>query len=160
MKALFRLGAGALDDEYTSKSDTKDLLSVHAILDKIQRLAMTRDVAKQNAILKFQKRPKLAGPKEEVIADMVVPYNAVLPHDWSRYGNLIAKGSRVNKSRPGSSKGKIGKTKVIGFKKLLNDWKRLEKSLINLTGKKGAQGKRIASQMKKIRQNIGFKTST
>ena len=91
---------------------------------------------------------------------MVVPYNAVLPHDWSRYGNLIAKGSRVNKSRPGSSKGKIGKTKVIGFKKLLNDWKRLEKSLINLTGKKGAQGKQIASKMKEIRQNIGFKTST
>jgi hypothetical protein len=51
-------------------------------------------------------------------------------------GNLIRKG-RAHKPRIGSSAGKIGKTRVIGAKKVLKDFRRLTKTLQDLMRKYG-----------------------
>jgi len=46
--------------------------------------------------------------------------------DWTRDGNLVRRG-KPNPSRPGSSKGKIGRSKVQGAREVLRDMDRLVK---------------------------------
>ena len=60
--------------------------------------------------------------REKTLAKIAKCYRGSLPLSWPRDGNLIRKG-RLNKPRPGSSREKIGKTRVIGAKKVLKDFK-------------------------------------
>ena len=63
--------------------------------------------------------------REKTLAKFAKCYRGGLPFSRSRDGNLIRKG-RPNKPRLGSSRKKIGKTRVIGVTKVLKDLKDLK----------------------------------
>ena len=80
-----------------------------------------------------------------------------MPLNWSRDKNLIRRG-RPNKPRPGSSRGKIGKTRVIGAKKVLKDFKSLIgtlQALIRKHGKGDAKG--LQKAYKAVRTSVSVK---
>jgi hypothetical protein len=76
-----------------------------------------------NLKVKFAPR-KMLSSREETLSKWATGYRGGLPLNWSRDKNLIRRG-RPSKPRPGSSRGKIGKTRVIGAKKVLKDFKSL-----------------------------------
>jgi hypothetical protein len=54
-----------------------------------------------------------------------------VPISWRRDGNLIRRGP-PNRPKPGSSRGKIGQTKVRGVKKVLSDLSEMIKAIQEL----------------------------
>ena len=153
IKAMFRVTAVAASNEYSSANDQKDFLGTKARIEKISRMAMTGDVAKMRAEMRFKVKPKLAKNRAEVIADFALDSKLTLPHNWKRYGNLVKRTKRINPPRKGSSLGKIGRTRYTGFKQFNKDFDQLMKSLLNFT-KDRKTGKNIASQMKRLKGSI------
>jgi hypothetical protein len=91
--------------------------------------------------LKFAPRT-MESSREEVLAKFGTGYRGGLPINWSRNKNLIRSG-HPNKPRPGFSRGKIVKIRVIGAKKVLKDLKSLIgtlQALIRNHGKGDAKG--------------------
>jgi hypothetical protein len=125
LKSLTKAGSVGLMDEYIDARDKKDLASLEA---GIHRLTMTRADSKALMAVKFAPRP-LPWNREDYLAAYYSGYRK--PINWKRDGNLIRRG-KPNKPRPGSSKGKWGKTRVIGAKKVLRDFDRLVISLQRL----------------------------
>ena len=121
------VGTVALTTEYAKASDLKDLQNLEGGLHRIRQ---TRNDAKRIMKLKFAPRT-MESSREEVLAKFGTGYKGKIPLDWKRDGNLIRRG-RPNKPRTGSSKGKIGRTRVIGAKKVLKDFETLTRTLQNL----------------------------
>lgn len=114
IKAMFRILSVVTDEPYSTKTEQEDVLRTEYLLGKIERLAMTRDAAKQRAILRFS-RPTPPINRAEAISAFVTRFDGA--RTWERFGPLIARSGRKSEPRPGSSKGKIAKTRYIGFDK-------------------------------------------
>lgn len=132
LKSLFRVVAVAAEDEYSGQQDQQDVLGTRDRLEKIERLTRTRNAAIQEKILRFKVKPRLTKTRDEEIAAFATKFKTGIPANWSRYGPLIKRSNRVNKPRPGSSKGKIARTTYRGFKKFNKDFEGFEQGLIRL----------------------------
>ena len=98
------------------------------------RVTIAAAAARQICFISFAKatltakkllRPIKSYPakREEALSAFLV--NSKTPiADWKRDGNLIRRG-RPNKSRAGSSKGKLGKTVIRGDEKVIKDDKHI-----------------------------------
>jgi len=117
VNALTKSTAVAFFPEYSKQGDRKDLLAIEGTLERLTR---TRGQAIDLAKLKFGPRKSLPVNRNEFIAKWLTEGRI----SWKRDGNLVAKGPPTP-SRPGSSEGKIGLTKVIGAKRLARDLKGL-----------------------------------
>ena len=150
-KALFRSVSAALDKEYTSTKDIADLLALEG---GIHRMSMTRGGMVNVMKIKFAPRKLRQGRTEEILAKWLTSWRGRLPHDWKRDGNLIRRG-KPNKPKPNSSRGKIGRTKVIGAARVLRDFKRFIATMQRLvkSGKKG-DIKGLQKAYKSVRINI------
>ena len=154
LKASLRMVAVVASEEYSSPGDQKDVLRTKDRLDRLTRLSMTRDAAKQEAILKLKPKSKLTSTRAEEIAKLATGYKGSLPHNWARYGILRKKTKRVNEPRPGSSKGKIApRTRYIGFKEFNRDYDLFEKAILQLLRTRKA-GKTVARELGKVRKAV------
>ena len=131
--ALVRSATVGLTTEYASKKDLRDLASLEGGLHSI---AKTRYDAKQLAKIKFASRKDIVGTREEHLATWLANQSLGTKVNWTRDGNLVRKG-KPNPSRPGSSKGKIGKTRVQGAREVMRDMDKLVKTLQYLQAKHG-----------------------
>jgi hypothetical protein len=158
IKAQFRITATVTRSQYSKQSDQKQFLGTKERIERLQKMAMTRDIAKMRMLMRFNTKPKLTRNRNEVIASYALGDNIVLPHKWDRYGTLLKKSKRVNKPRIGSSLGKISTTKYLGFKKFNKDYDKLMKALLDFSRDRPEQGKAIASRMGKMRDSIKLST--
>ena len=140
-KSMAKAGAVALTSRYSRAKDRKDLESIEGTVD---RLVRTRGDAKRLAAVRFGPRRDYPQKRNEFIASWVTDTGAI---NWKRDGNLLRKGPK-NKSKPGSSQGKIGKTRVIGAARVARDLKALLKGLRKL-GLSGERAKAIAGSVSK-----------
>jgi len=147
-KALMYAVSAGLHPEYTASGDLKDLRELEGGIHRIG--VMTRTDAKLLSYKKLFKPRKGASTVEETLAKFATRWQGGIPLSWQRYGNLVRKG-KPNKPRPGSSQGKIGKTRVSGVKAVLNDFKLLITTL-NSLGKKHGRGNMGA--MKKAYKSV------
>jgi hypothetical protein len=138
IKANFRIMAVLAHDEYTDADQQREVLGTRDRLDKIAKLARTRDAAKQEMILRFKTQPRLTRTRDEEISKFATRFKGTLPHNFKRYGILKKRTKRVNPPRPGSSRGKISRPRYIGFRRFNRDWDAMERSLANLISDKGA----------------------
>lgn len=152
LKTLAKLGSVGAMDEYMKASDKKDLLELEG---GIHRLMQTRGDAKRLAEIKFTER-KLPYNREDFIGAWYSGHRK--PISWAREDYMKRKkGRKQAEPRIGSSKGKIGKTTVIGAKKVLTDFEQLVKSLqaLQRSGNASARdGKALQAKMKSIRTSI------
>lgn len=122
----------AADPEYMSAQDRKDLTS---LASGIHRLTMTRgravDIMKERL---FKPRRVGAGTRAETIASFTTAFGVMPPINFPRESAIQRKGKK-NKPQPGSSKGKIGKSRVINarrtlvsFRNLIRTFKKMDKS--------------------------------
>ena len=131
-KSLMKAASTGLDPEYTSTKDLKDL----AKLEGINHLLMTRKEAIKLMVLRFPPPRAYPSTRQESIAKFATGFRGRLPLNWKRDGNLIRRG-KPNRPRPGSSRGKIGKTRVIGATKVLKDFDTLVNTLAKLQEQHG-----------------------
>ena len=152
LKMISKLGSVGALDEFMAKKDKKDLLSLEG---GIHRLTMTRGDAKRIAEVKFKPR-RLPQNREDFLGSYYSGHNQKI--DWRREEFMKRKkGSKPAKPRPGSSKGKIGRTTVTGADKTLKDFEMLVKSLQRLQNSgdiKPGDTKALQKQMKAIRTSI------
>lgn len=149
-RALMKAASTGLDPEYTSAKDLKDL----AKLEGINHLLLTRKQATKLMDLRFPPPRAYTSTRSEAIAKFASGYRGQLPLNWKRDGNLIRRGP-PNKPKPGSSAGKIGKTRVSGASKTLKDFDRLVKTLSDLQQRHGKQNdKAIRKAFKSIRTSV------
>ena len=152
-KMQFRVLTMGSTDEYMASKDQRDILKTKGNLDKLFDLTKTRDVRKQEAILRFKgSKQKLTANRDETIAKFVTGYQGQLPHNFTRYGNLVAKNKVRAKVRPNSSKGKVRQTSVKGFEKFNKDYTIFTRSLLRLiksgTGNTRKAAKSLAKRFK------------
>ena len=151
-KSLTKALSVGLTTEYAKAGDLKDLQNLEGGLGRIRQ---TRNDARQIMKLKFAPRT-MESSREEVLAKFGTRYKGRLPLSWKRDGNLVRKG-RPNKPRPGSSKGKVGQTKVIGAKKVLNDFEALTRTLQGLIRKHGrGDTKGLQKAFKAVRTGVNI----
>jgi len=131
IKALMRSVRGAFDQEYFKKSDMQTLSKLEGGLT-----SLTRQQAVDIMKIRFSPTKNIPANREEYMAQWTTGYKGSLPHNWKRDGNLVRRG-RENKPRPGSSRGKIGKTKLTGAKQTLKNFELLVKTLQDLVRKYG-----------------------
>ena len=149
-KSLMKAASAGLMKEYVSEGDLKDLQELEGGL---YRIRITRNDARQIMKIKFAPR-KMSASREETLAKFGTGYKGKIPLDWKRDGNLVRRG-KPNKPRPGSSKGKIGRTRVIGAKKVLKDFKLLTNTLQNLMRKHGrSDTKALQKAYKAVRTQV------
>lgn len=132
MKAMFRITAVVAEDEYLSGGNAKDILGTRDRFRKIERLTQTRNAAVQEKLLQLKTKPRLSRTRAEEVSQFATGFNTGIPANFNRYGILIAKNKRVNPSRPGSSKGRIAKPTVKGFKKFNRDFDKMERGLLKI----------------------------
>jgi len=147
-KAIMKSGSVGLTSEYAKEGDLKDLQSLEGGLYRIRKHA-------KQSLLKVRFAPrKMNSTREEHLAKWASGYKGKIPLNWKRDGNLIRRGA-PNKPRPGSSAGKIGRTRVIGAKKVLKDFKQLTKTLQDLMRKHGkSDTKALQKAFKSVRTSI------
>ncbi len=133
-KSMMKAVTVGLHSEYTALNDMKDLQDLEGGL---WRIRANRNSAQQIMKIKFGPR-KYSARKEEVIAKWGTGYRGKVPLDFKRDGNLIRKGP-PNKSRPGSSIGKVRPTTVRGAKRVLKDFRALTATLQGLMRKYGKE---------------------
>lgn len=158
IKATFRIVAVVADDEYTSEGTARDVLGTRDRFKKLERLTQTRNAAIQEKILRFKTKPKLTNTRDEQIAKFATDYKAGIPINWDRYGILRKRTKRVNKPRPGSSKGKIAKPLYRGFKEFNRDFDRMEKELLKLFKDRSAKTS-INKTLSKVRDSAKVTTA-
>lgn len=134
IKSLMKTGATHLDEEYTS---SKDLNTLSTLEYGLERFLLTRGQTEKLMRLKFSPRRRNLPNREEVLAEFAI--GGQIPINWRRDGNLVRKQKEPTPSRPGSSKGKFGKTRVIGADKVLRDFKSMVRSLQKLVSPKRTQ---------------------
>ena len=153
-KAILRATAMGLDPEYASR---KDVDALGAIEGGVHRLLMTRGDAQKVARVKFTPRKQFAMTKEEHLARWATNYGGQGKIGWARDGNLVRRGP-PNKPRAGSSKGKIGKTRVIGAQRVLKDFRFLIATLRELIAKGGkGNTKELQKAYKSVRTAVTAK---
>jgi len=151
-KALMYAVSAGLHPEYTASGDLKDLRELEGGIHRIG--VMTRADAKLLSYKKLFKPRRGASTVDETISKFLLRWQGGIPLSWKRDGNLVRKG-KPNKPRPGSSQGKIGKTKVRGAKAVLNDFKLLITTLKRLGKKHGARNtKALKSAYKSVRSSV------
>jgi len=154
-KAIMKATEVALNSPYVNPKDVKDLLDLEGGL---HRITMTRGRAVKLAKLRFQPRKGYASTKEEVLAKFVSDYKGSLPLDWKRDGNLIRRGP-PNKPKPGSSQGKIGKTRVIGAREAVTNFEKLIRTLMTMGDKRGKKNLGAVRQAaKSVRKSVNIYT--
>jgi len=158
IKAMFRVTAVAATSEYSATTSQKLFLGTKERLDRLVRMTETRDIATLRMQMRFKSKSKLGKNRAEVIADFALDSNLTLPHKWTRYGSLVKRTKRVNPTRKGSSRGKIGKTKYIGFTKFNKDFDGLMKSMLLLTKDRTTKGNNIAKQLAGAKASIEVST--
>lgn len=151
LRTLHRVGYVAATDEYSSKQDQKDVLGTKARLDNLMRLAQTRDTAKARVLLRLKPKPNMTGNRADAISRFATGFKGA--NNWQRYPPIPTR-TPPSPTRPGSSKGKIGQTRYIGFGKLNKDLDAMTKALLKVTGTKGVTGKDVASKLKKVKMNL------
>jgi len=152
-KSLALATAMGLDAEYASKADVDDLADLEG---GIHRLGRVRKDAAKIARVKFAPRKQFTQTREEHLARWATNYGGEGRLNWKRDGNLVRRG-KPNKPRPGSSKGKIGKTKVIGARRVLKDFRELIRSLQKLMRE---HGKADVSELQQAAKEIRTAVST
>ena len=152
LKSQYRMTYVAATDEYSSKADQNKTLAAEARIQKLMRLTETRDMARQRAIMKMKPKPKLIGTRADAIAAFATGYTK--DKGWSRYSPMVLIPKRYNPPRHGSSKGRIGKTEYIGFDEFNRDFDSMMKGLLNLTKKRGVQGKDIAKRLAGVKAGV------
>lgn len=151
-KAIMKATSAGLHPEYTSAKDLKEL----AALENINHILLTRPQSIKLIELKFASKKMRAYPstRQEAIAKFATGYRGALPLNWKRDGNLIRRG-KPNKPKPGSSKGKVGKTRVSGATKVLKDFDVLVNTLLKLQEQHGkGNDKAIRKSFKAIRTQV------
>ena len=152
-KSMMKAVSVGLTAEYAKGGDLKDLQSLEGGLYRIRQ---TRNDARQLMKIKFAPRA-MESSREETLSKFATGYRGKLPLNWKRDGNLIRRG-RPNKPRPGSSAGRIGKTRIIGAKKVLKDFKQLIRTLQNLQKKYGkGNTKSLKKAYKSVRTSVQAK---
>tara|TARA_E500000331_G_scaffold323028_1_gene338320 strand:- start:1217 stop:1816 length:600 start_codon:yes stop_codon:yes gene_type:complete len=129
LKAIFRVVATVVHGDFSNETDVQSVVATMARLEKLRDLTETRSAARQRFILKKTPKTQFKGTREEEIAKFATGYKGGLPHNWKRYGNLVAQTDRYNPPRPMSSRSKINKTKYKGFKEINRDLDNFFKSL-------------------------------
>jgi hypothetical protein len=127
-KSLLKSVAVGLTGEYAKQSDIIDMLVLEG---SIYKITSTRAEHQNLWKLKMTARSNLESSKEEVLSKFVTGYRGNLPLNWRRDGNLVRRGP-PNRARPGSSKGKVGRTRIKGFKKVNKDLQELMTAIQNL----------------------------
>lgn len=146
INSFMKTGTMALTDEYTSRNDLKALSSLEYGLSN---LALTRGQTKKLLAMKFGPRKQNFPNREEVLAEFAI--GGKIPINWKRDGNLVRKGKYPTPSQPGSSEGKIGKTRVKGANRVLRDFKAVVRSIQKLIRSgKGGSAKGLAEAVKKV----------
>ena len=140
-KAMAKSVSVGLTGEYSKQKDRKDLQAIEGTLD---RLVRTRGDARKLAMLRFGPRKNYPQKRNEFIASWLTDTGII---NWKRDGNLIRKGP-PNPSKPGSSEGKIGQTRVIGADRVARDIKALLKALRKI-GLSESRAKAIAGSVSK-----------
>ena len=153
LKDQFKITGIVTTDEYSSKSDQKDFLKTKERIERLQRMAMTRDVAKQRALMRFGGKPKMPANRAQAIAKFATGSRVALPHKYVRNASLKKRTKRVNPPRIGSSARIIRKTRYIGFKKFNRDFDMLMKSLLQLT-KDRPEAKNMRANLMRIKKGI------
>lgn len=153
VKAKFRIVTTVADEEYSSPTDVNDVLETKTNLEKLEKLTMTRDVARQRMILKLNQKPRVTSTREETVAKFATDYRGGLPHNFVRYGILRSKTKRKNPPRHGSSRGKIARGRYSGFKKFNKDFDALERSLLQLIKERG-NANRFSKQLRSLRNSV------
>ena len=127
-RAMIKAVSVGLTPEYAKQRDIIDLLALEGGLWK---LTSTR--ADHISLWKVKMTPRklLPSSKEETIAKFATPYKGKLPLNWKRDGNLIRRGP-PNRPKPGSSRGKIGRTRVRNAKKVLRELDAMVKEIQKL----------------------------
>jgi hypothetical protein len=151
-KAMMKAVAVAATAEYMTERDKNNLLALEGGINSI---AMTRNQANQLAMIRFQPRRKLPVSRAEAVAQFVMGGTVGSKFDWTRDGNLIRRG-KPNPSIKGSSKGKIGKTRVIGADRVLKDFRNLIKALrrIERLGDRNARGSALQKASRGFRATV------
>ena len=142
LKNQFRVVTSVTHQKYTAKKDQTDVLATQKRLETLERLTMTRNLAKTKALMKLKPKPKLTATRDEEIAAFVTNYKTGIPANYKRYGILVAKTKRVNPPRPGTSKGKIAKGRYQGFDTFNKDYDKLMKALLLLANSGGSKSSR------------------
>ena len=151
-KALVKSIAVASTSEYMRKKDLEDILALEGGIHSINT---NRNDAQQLMKIKFSPRSRVGGTRAERAAQFIVGEAVGNAFDWKRDGNLIRKGS-PNPSIDGSSKGKIGRTTVVGADRVLRDFKELIRSLKRLvkSGNKNSSGAGIQKLSRGLRASV------
>lgn len=152
LKSMYRITYVAATDEYSSPADQKKILATEARLEKLMRLTMTRDVAKQRAIMRLKPKPKLTGNRADAIASFATGHEG--DKGWRRYPPMVTKPKKYNPPRHGSSRGKIGKTQYSGFDDFNKDFDKMIAALLNLTSRSGIKGKDVARSLRKAKAGV------
>lgn len=150
LKTLFIVTAVVAGKEYTPSRQQDMVLRTRDRIEKIKRLTETRDAAKMRLELKSKKRSKLTATRAETIAQFASGFNGKVPHDWKRFGPLVAKTGRINPPRDGSSKGKITNPKYLGFNEFNRDFDNLSKALVKLLEVDDRNRKKAKSMLAKV----------
>ena len=145
-KSMMKAVTVGFSSEYAKSDDLKDLASLEGGL---YRIRMTRNDARQLQKIRFGPR-KLSATRDETLSKWATGYRGKIPLDWKRDGNLIRRGP-PNKSRKGSSVGKIGRTRVIGAKKVLKDFRSLISTLKGLQKKGKGDVRDLQKAYRKVR---------
>jgi hypothetical protein len=112
-KAIMKAATVGLTAEYATSGGLKDLQNLEGGL---HRIGSMRSAAQSLLKVKFAPR-KMLSSLEKTLSKWARGHKGGLLLNWPRDKDLIRIG-RPNKPRPGSSCGKIGKTRVIGAKKV------------------------------------------
>ena len=122
-------------DNYANQ---KDVNVINSIEGGLHNLFMTRGDAVKIMKARFTPRRNIIATREEHAAKFMTRLNTGLPLDWTRDGNLIRRGP-PNAPRPGSSQGKVGRTRFKGHTKTLSNLKKMLAALQRMV----AQGDNI-----------------
>jgi len=147
-KAMMKAVAVASTSEYMRKKDLEDILALEGGIHSIRA---TRNDAQQLMKIKFTPRSRIGGSRAERAAQFIMGDIVGSAFDWNRDGNLIRKG-KPNPSVDGSSKGKIGKTTVVGAEKVLKDFKQLVRTLRQI--QKNANKHSSGAEMRKASRGL------
>ena len=155
IKSLHKAGSVGLTDEYAPKKGRKNLEKLYGF---IERVRMTRIQYRDFTAKKMLRPPKsYPANREEALSAFVSGYQKPMA-DWKRDGNLIRKG-KPNKSRKGSSSGKIGKTIITGDERVIKDLTQMFMAIQKLgkTGKKSMmrQVQKAAKSIRTSASSIG-----
>lgn len=148
--ALAKTLSGAMLEDYLNGKDIEDILSISGGLEDIKK---KRPVSQ----IRFQPKSTMGQTRRDAAASFVVWHDS-RPINWARDGNLIRRG-KPNRPKPGSSREKVGRTQVIGAKKVLNDFRQLITSLQQLqqAGKNKGSTKQLQQAYKSFRTQIKIK---